>query len=298
LISLSAIQDSYLRLKRVQEYRSTLFGKSESLKKQARIVSFSFLECTNKTDPSEWDKNDIYSYLTDLEKYSKNTQYNYLVQLKAFLIYHGRNDLALLFKPPKRPITLKIFPTDEEIGRMIALQYILRDKLIIQLLSRTGLRVGELCNLEIVDIDHEKRRILIRRKRGWAPKGLKERSVPIDSDTAKLIKIYLKNKKGKRFLDLSESQVRRIVKKAAIKAGVKEANKVSPHSLRHSFAVHFLTMGGDVRSLQKILGHSDLATTAIYLDLSEKTITQAYDRVFEKSPENERTHNQEEVLPQ
>jgi len=63
---------------------------------------------------------------------------------------------------------------------------------------------------------------------------------------------------------------------------------MTPHSLRHHFAVYFLQHGGDVRSLQKILRHSDLATTAIYLDYTEDAVAQAYDRVFEK-PEGIKT---------
>jgi len=258
-------------------------GKSESSKKQARIVSRGFLKSVKLLDPEKWTKNDVFNYLLKLEDYSRNTQYVYQVQLRAFLRFHDRDDLAQLIKSPRRPESLKIVPSDDEVNTMIAATDNLRDKIIIMMISRTGLRVGELCHIETNDIDLEKRQIHIRAKDNWSPKELRERIVRFDSETLELIKFYIGRYDRKRLINISESQIRRIVKGIAKKAEVKDAEKVTPHSLRHAFAVRFLTHGGDVRSLQKILGHTDLATTAIYLDLSEDAVVKAYDRVFSLS---------------
>lgn len=269
----------------VKEFVARQVGKSPSAKKHARIVASAFLESVKNPDPEKITTTDVFHYLSNIEKScSRSTLYIYASQLRTFLGFLGREDLAKLVKPPRRPQALKTVPSDEEVAKMIALAEP-RDRLIIQILTRTGLRVGELTHLEPGDVDHEERQIYIRAKEHWAPKGLKERIVPVDSETARLIGEYLGGRDKGLLFDVSESSVRRIVKDLAVKAQVKNAEKVSPHSLRHSFAVHFLQHGGDIRSLQIILGHSDLSTTAVYLSFTEEAVAQAYDRIFEKERE-------------
>lgn len=271
----------------VKSYIASQAGKSSSSKRQARIVASGFIEFSRKTDPLKWTRDDVFGYLNTIEDYARATQYNYSVQLRAFFRYHGRVDLAELVKPPRRAEILKAVPSDEEVARMKAVAENQRDGLIVQVLSRTGLRVGELCNLDVGDIDFENRQIHVRAKEDWHPKGLKEGFVPFDSETGEQIKAYLGGRDSGLLFDLSESYVRRIVKDLAEKARVKDASEVTPHSLRHQFAVHFLRHGGDVRSLQKILRHADLSTTAVYLTYTEDAVAQAYDRVFEKAEEAE-----------
>jgi integrase/recombinase XerD len=272
----------------VKNYIAAQAGKSFSSKKQARIVSTGFVSSSNKSEPKNWTKNDVFNYLSVLEtNHSRNTLYNYTVHLRSFLRFYNREDLTDLLKLPRRPEILKVVPSDDEVIRMKAIAKNPRDKLIIQVLSRTGLRVGELCNLDIRDIDFENRQIHIRAKEDWHPKGLKERIVPFDSETDIQTRTYLDGRDSGLLFDLSESYVRRIVKELAEKAHVKDASKITPHSYRHYFAIYFLRHGGDIRSLQKILGHADLSTTAVYLTYTEDAVAQAYDRVFEKAEETE-----------
>lgn len=272
----------------VSDFIAAQAGKSSSSKKHARIVASGFIKHARQADPKEWTKNQVFGYLSKIEpNHTRNTLYIYSVQLRALLRYHGREDLASLMKPPKRAQALKVVPSEEEVTRMKAMAKNERDRLIVQILSRTGLRVGELCHLEVEDIDLENRQIQIRAKGMWAPKGLKEGLIPFDSETGRQIKEYLGERTNGLLIDLSESYIRNIVKSLAMKAKVKDAKKVTPHSLRHHFAVYFLQHGGDIRSLQKILRHSDLATTAIYLDYTEDAVAQAYDKVFEPPQEAE-----------
>lgn len=151
-----------------------------------------------------------------------------------------------------------------------------RDRLILRILYRCGLRVSELTSLKIEDIDFDEGMLTVR-----GGKGNKDRVIPIDADTLDLIEFYKTGaEKGTLILSergesLSTRQVERIVKKYAKKADIKK--NVYPHMLRHSFAVHCLKAGMNLRSVQKMLGHSSLTTTQIYLDLTGEDVKRDYE---------------------
>jgi len=153
----------------------------------------------------------------------------------------------------------------------------LRDRIILRILYRCGLRVSELTSLKIRDINFSEGMITVR-----GGKGDKDRIVPIDDDTLDLIQIYIKDREegvlilSQRDEPISTRQVERIVKKYAKKADIKK--NVYPHMLRHSFAVHSLKSGMNLRSVQKILGHSSLTTTQIYLDLTGEDLKEDYEK--------------------
>lgn len=157
----------------------------------------------------------------------------------------------------------------------------IRNALILEMLYSTGLRVSELSNLELKNININEKEIKV------FGKGSKERIVYFGEPCLKLLNLYL-NKAYKElntnkldFLLLSKTgkkindrQIRTIVDKAA-----KEANlnyKISPHTLRHTFATHMLNEGSDLRSVQELLGHSNLSTTQIYTHLSNEQIRDVY----------------------
>jgi integrase/recombinase XerD len=153
----------------------------------------------------------------------------------------------------------------------------MRDRLILRMLYKCGLRVSELCNLQIEDIHFHDGLILI--KNG---KGNKDRLIPIDNQTLDLVDIYkgsadsghlILSMRGDR---MSTRQVERLVDKYAKEAGLKK--HVHPHMLRHSFAVHCLKSGMNLRTVQKMLGHSSLTTTQIYLDLTMDDVKDDYFR--------------------
>lgn len=146
----------------------------------------------------------------------------------------------------------------------------LRDKAIFELMYSSGLRVSEICSLKIEDIFFDEKYLKI------CGKGKRERIVPINDKALDILKRYIQTSrvvmvKGKKtselFLNFRGDKISRvgiwkIVKEAMKKSGIEK--NVYPHTLRHSFATHLLQHGADLRSVQRMLGHSDITTTEIY----------------------------------
>jgi integrase/recombinase XerC len=166
----------------------------------------------------------------------------------------------------------------------------LRDALILELLYVTGVRVSELVNLNLTDIDFSGKRLRV------LGKGKKERIIPLSDYHLDLINDYIKkrselciggaiignqlliNKYGKRLTDRS---VRRILEKYLKLCGLPLV--YSPHSLRHTFATHLLENGADLRSIQELLGHSSLSTTEKYIHLNLVKLLETYDKTHPKA---------------
>lgn len=156
-----------------------------------------------------------------------------------------------------------------------------RNGLILELLYSTGIRVGELANIKIKDIDSNKQEIKI------LGKGNKERIVLFGSRCSKLLEKYINtfyqkynvNNNGYLLLGvrgnkINDREVRKIVDEAVKKAGVKL--NISPHVLRHTFATHMLNEGADLKSVQQLLGHESLSTTTIYTHVSNERLRSVY----------------------
>jgi integrase/recombinase XerD len=164
-----------------------------------------------------------------------------------------------------------------------------RDAAIIALLYATGLRVSELCAIKLVDLD------LMRGFLQTIGKGKKERVVPINERAQAMIAHYLASARPelvngrasdlvfvrKGGLRLSRQSVWKIIKKYAQLSGL--PCDLSPHQLRHSFATHLLEGGINLRALQLMLGHSDLATTEIYMHVDKRRLKELYDRYHPRS---------------
>ena len=151
-----------------------------------------------------------------------------------------------------------------------------RNKLLIRMLIATGLRVAELSNLRIEDIDLENGQAII-----WMGKGRKQRTVLIDPDTITLLRSFCQGKDPKGLLiGLKPRQIQNVVKHYAKAAGVRWAEHVSPHRLRDTFAVHWVRHQGDLESLRRLLGHNSLATTQRYLVFEFDEVKAQYDRIF------------------
>jgi len=158
----------------------------------------------------------------------------------------------------------------------------IRDKTMLEVLYATGLRVSELINLTINAVNLEAGFLLC------LGKGSKERMVPIGSSARKNLQKYyngprqqLLNLKRSKFLfinkfgnKLSRQGFWKIIKRYAVEAGIEQ--KISPHTLRHSFATHLLENGADLRSVQAMLGHANIATTQIYTHVSMDKIKKLY----------------------
>ncbi|MBD3360312.1 tyrosine-type recombinase/integrase, partial [Candidatus Peregrinibacteria bacterium] len=167
----------------------------------------------------------------------------------------------------------------------------LRDKAILELLFSTGLRVSELCSLDR-DIDLRKDEISIKGKGG------KIRVVFLSQRTKDALIEYLDERtdidEGAMFIQLSNNaderkddsrrltprSVERIVKKYAIKAGI--SKKVSPHTIRHSFATDLLQNGADLRSVQALLGHANISTTQVYTHVTDKHLREIHKNFHSK----------------
>jgi len=158
----------------------------------------------------------------------------------------------------------------------------LRDHALLELMYACGLRASETVGMDLADIDLQEG---VLRARG---KGSKERLVPIGSQAVAAVEVYLQrgrprlvgvqvqsalfvNSRGGR---LTRQGLYKIVQAHAVRAGL--AQKMSPHTLRHTFATHLLAGGCDLRALQEMLGHSDLATTQVYTHLSSERLRDVY----------------------
>lgn len=151
-----------------------------------------------------------------------------------------------------------------------------RDALILEMLYSTGIRVGELVNIKLSDIDFSDEKILI------LGKGNKERYTYYGKRCRKLLELYLDSREAESsylFVNkhggvLNTRTVREIVSNVAIKSGIKV--HVSPHTLRHTYATHMLNEGADLKSVGDLLGHESLSTTQIYTHVSNERLRNVY----------------------
>jgi site-specific recombinase XerD len=217
----------------------------------------------------------------------KKTQNYYLIALRVFLKYLAKREVNSL--PAERVELAKVSERSLDlisIKELVRLLEIpkgedlknLRDKAILEMLFSTGLRVSELCSLSR-DIDLSKDEISVRGKgekvrvvflsesaKDAVKKYLTKRA---DMDDALFVSIGFGGSASKNISKrLTSRSVERIVKDCAIKAGI--SKKVTPHVIRHSFATDLLQNGADLRSVQAMLGHSNISTTQIYTHVTDK----------------------------
>jgi site-specific recombinase XerD len=231
------------------------------------------------------------------ETLKKKTQNYYLIGLRGFLKYLAKHKIDSLpaerielAKTPERSLDLI---TPEELQRLIDAPdgndiKSLRDRAILLLLFSTGLRVSELCSLTR-DVNFKSGEFSIRGK------GSKVRVVFISDDARDAVDKYLKmrkdmddalfikvgDEKAKEEREgLARRSIERIVKHYAIKAGI--SKKVTPHVIRHCFATDLLSNGADIRSVQIMLGHSNIATTQIYTHVTDKQLREVHKKFHSK----------------
>jgi integrase/recombinase XerC len=215
-----------------------------------------------------------------------------LSALRSFYRFLKRENLvssepAASLSAPKLEQRLPTFLTQDEILKLIQAPDTstivgIRDRAILELLYAAGLRLSEVTNLNVGDLDLNSRQI-----RAWG-KGSKERMVLIGKPAAEALKRYLRQSRtrllGKKstqalFLNrfgerIAERRIQYIIKKYARQAGLDM--RVYPHMLRHTFATHMLDGGADLRVVQELLGHARLATTQVYTHVSQNQIRRTY----------------------
>ncbi|MCI6002358.1 MAG: tyrosine recombinase [Tenericutes bacterium] len=256
------------------------------------IKYFKYLDKLNIRDLYNIDT--INNYLTFLSKSNINTSsiLRCITSIKCLckldIKENGGKDITSLIETPKKGLHLPSVLTIEEVDNLLNIDfrsaYDYRTKAMLELMYATGLRVSELVNLELNDVDTE---LEIVRCTG---KGNKERIVPIGDVASKWVRIYrdnyrpslIKNKGNKNnylFLNnhgkaISRSGFFKILRDIAYKKGINKT--ISPHTLRHSFASHMLNNGADLRSIQEMLGHADISTTGIYLHINNENLKKDY----------------------
>ena len=175
------------------------------------------------------------------------------------------HEIPLVKKSQKLPIVL----SKEEINKMVNLTNNLKHKLILSFLYYAGLRLDEVINLKYKDLDFDRKLIHLK-----ITKGKKERIIFLHEKLIEMLNFYKENKDLLFASNLNQKynkrSIQEIVKNAAIKSNIKK--RVSPHTLRHSFATHLLEAGADIRYIQSLLGHKDLRTTQIYTQVADKNI--------------------------
>lgn len=246
----------------------------------------------NIIDIEKVSKKDIESYLKYC--YSKDED-SKTISHKITTIYNLHNYLlrenvvkdneAEFIDRPKLakhlPYTLTVSEIDKMLDIPLVTVFDYRDKAMLELMYGTGLRVSELISLTVYDIDFYNAFLRIKGK------GSKERIVPINSASLKYLKLYLdkrslllkKKTSDELFLNargegISRQGFFKNLKKILTKKGM--PTNISPHSLRHSFATHLIENGADLRSVQTMLGHSDITTTKIYTHISNEKVTKDY----------------------
>ncbi len=233
-----------------------------------------------------------------MEPMKRKTQNYYLIAVRAFLKYLRKRGIESLnperielAKVPERSLDLI---TAAELNRLLGAPDVstpvgLRDRAILELLFSTGLRISELCNLSIDDVDLTRDEFSVRGK------GDKVRVVFLSDDAKQAVKEYLqsrkdmddalfvqygKNAKNAKELRLSVRAVQRMMKQCAAKAGI--TRKVTPHVIRHSFATDLLQNGADLRSVQALLGHANIATTQVYTHVTDKHLLEVHKKFHGK----------------
>lgn len=267
-----------------------------------------FFEFAKITEPSEITDDKIREFRLYLNRQpgvkikgqqastlKKNTQNYHLIALRSFLKYMMKRDVHSL--APDRIELAKIKERSLDLISVSELDRLmnapdesnlkgLRDKAIIELFFSTGLRLSELCSLDR-DLDLTKDEFSIRGK------GEKVRVVFLSDSAKNAIRNYLKDRKdmdeplfiqisrnGSSSNRLTQRSVERIVRFYAIKAGI--SKKVTPHVIRHSFATDLLSNGADIRSVQMMLGHANIATTQIYTHITDKQLRDVHKKFHSK----------------
>ena len=283
---------SYVRVEKGLA-QNTILAYGRDLKKFS-----DFLAKRGKREAGEVNRDDVVDFLSALykEKLDSRSVARYLVSLRSFYKYLMMEELVRLdptenLESPKIRQSLPTYLRVEEVDRLLAAPNVetpigLRDRAMLEVFYSSGLRVSELLNLRLSDMDM---RLGYVRCIG---KGNKERLVPIGRKAIAAVEQYLALSRpqfakpgsppphnqalflthvGRR---LSRISIWKILHDYGVRLGLR--GRLTPHKLRHSFATHLLERGADLRSVQLMLGHADISTTQIYTHVVEERLKEVY----------------------
>lgn len=228
-----------------------------------------FLEYSNK-DTNALTQNDVKKFLASMSDKASSSIILALASLKFSTSKILGKDLTQNIERPKKEKKLPEILTKEEIKRLIESANTKKSKLIIQFLYSTGLRVSELVNLKVQNIN-----LIEKTGKVTKGKGSKDRMFILSEKIVQEIQSYLNEHPQNLYLfsetkPLTTRNIQKIIKNAAKAAQINK--KVTPHTLRHSYATHLLESGTDIRIIQTLLGHENLNTTQIYTHVSTEEL--------------------------
>ena len=234
-------------------------------------------------DMKEENINKYISYLFELnlKSSSVNRKISSIKSLYMFLVKKNilKNSPVNEIISPKQEKYLPFSMSEDEVDKLLnspktSNKIEKRDKAMIEMLYATGMRISELVNLKITDVDTQRCVVKV------LGKGSKERLIPFGEAALESLNAYLSDREESSskeiFLSNRRTKISRIAFWHRIKLYLSRENlknSISPHTLRHAFATHLLNRGADLRSVQLLLGHSDLSTTQIYTHIAKQRLS-------------------------
>uniref|UniRef100_UPI00293726F4 site-specific tyrosine recombinase/integron integrase n=1 Tax=Lutibacter citreus TaxID=2138210 RepID=UPI00293726F4 len=265
----SVVMDSFIKYLEGRRYsRSTI--------ETYAIFIGDFLEYLKKKSITNTTNRDVELFIEDVfipKGYSISTHRQFVSAIKLFKVFYPESGIEELnLTMPRKDRHLPVVLSQQEVLEILRCTKNLKHRAILALLYSCGLRVGELINLELKHIDINRNQIAVKNS-----KGRKDRYVKMADSLAPLIKNYVQTFKpvvyfaeGKPNGKYTASSVRAFLKRSCQLAQINK--RVTPHTLRHSYATHLLEGGTDIRLIQTLLGHNKPETTMIYTHVSTSSL--------------------------
>jgi len=253
-----------------------LKGYSSSTIKTYQNEFAQFLIALKNNPVNNCDSQRVRSYMLycyEHLKLTENTLHSRLNALKFYFeqVLHREKFFVNIPRPKKHLILPKTIHQDD-IKKIFSITTNLKHNTMLKLCYGMGLRLSEIINLKITDIDSRNMQVFIEKS-----KGKKDRYVNLPQSVLEQLRTYYKKYRPKKYLfegqnggQYSKRSLQKVFENALHKAGINK--QVGIHSLRHSYATHLLEQGTDIRFIQELLGHKDIKTTLIYTDVTNKSI--------------------------
>lgn len=245
----------------------------------------SWLSCSKKPSFIRICESDLNEYIAFMfkNKLSSSSVNRNISSIKAFYLFLIKRKIIMISPvaeiiTPKKERYLPTSMSELEVEKLLnspksSIRIEIRDKAMIEMLYATGMRISELVNLKLNNVDTNRCVVKV------LGKGSKERLIPFGENALEALNLYLNIRPSSNskevFLSNRKRRLSRVTFWQRIKTYLKRENlklSISPHTLRHAFATHLLNRGADLRSVQLLLGHSDLSTTQIYTHIAKQRL--------------------------